>query len=549
MSTEKDPNVSRRSFLREASKMTVGGVAAGVLAGCAAQPEATALPAPTCPPAPTALPVPTAEACPAPEPFSILPETWDKEADVVVVGFGGAGAAAALEATKAGAKVLLLERMKAGGGSTAICGGIIYMGGGTPLQKACGFEDTRDDMYNYLMAAIGEGANEEKIGLFCDKSLELYDWLTGLGLNFKQTYLPGKYAAPPTDDGLVYSGNEAVAEFKAVAVDVPRGHHAPAAGSSGAEIFKPLKAAVEAAGIEVSYETLAKKLIVDLDGRVVGVIVDVAGKEMVIKANRAVVLTAGTYHANIDMVKQYAPAWSTQESYVGTPGDDGSGIRMGQAVGADLDHIGAVTGFGGVYLFSEEFVKGILVNNSGRRYIGEDGYGSRVGIRVVERFPNSFIVADSAVWANVPDAVKEMLAPMTVQGNTIAELAKAAGMPAPMLESTVRDYNAMAAAGEDIEFQKDAHYLTTIAQAPFYAVSWGPWIVSRQALGGLKTNINAQVLDTLGEAIPGLYSAGANTSGIISRYYPGSGTAVAQALTFGRIAGVNSAAETPWGEA
>jgi len=537
MSEENESKLSRRKFLKDATIVTMGGLAAGVMVGCAPTSTETPVPAPTCPPA---------DPCPTPEPLTILPETWDKEADIVIVGFGGAGAAAAIEAANTGAKVTILERMKAGGGSTAICGGLIYMGGGTPLQKACGFEDTRDDMYNYLVSAIGEGADTEKIGLFCDKSIELYDWLTGIGLNFKQSFIPGKFPTPPTDDGLVYTGNESLAEFKAVALDVPRGHHAPAAGSSGAEIFKPLKAAVEAAGVEIAYETLAKKLVVDLDGRVCGVVVDVAGIEQVIKAKRAVILTAGSFHANIDMVKQYAPAWSGGQSYTGTEGDDGSGIRMGQAVGADLDHIGTVTGFGGVYLFSEEFVKGILVNNAGRRYIGEDGYGSRVGVRVVERFPNSFILVDSSIWANIPDAIKEMLAQVTFQGNSIAELAQATGLPVTTLEGTLRDYNTMVAAGEDIEFQKDSHYLVPLTMGPFYAIAWGTWIVARQALGGLKVNLSNQVVDTAGNPISGLYSAGANTAGIISRYYPASGTAVAQALIFGRIAGINAAEETPW---
>ncbi|MBI9046784.1 MAG: FAD-dependent oxidoreductase [Anaerolineaceae bacterium] len=537
MSDENKNNLSRRKFLQQATSLTVGGLAVGVLTNCAPQVQETAQPIPACPPAPD---------CPTPEPLTILPEKWDKEADVVIVGFGGAGSAAAIEAARAGANVLVLERMKVGGGSTSICGGLIYMGGGTPLQKACGFDDTRDDMYNYLMAAIGEGSDAEKVGLYCDQSLELYDWLTNLGLEFKQTHLPGKYAAPPTDDGLVYSGNEAIAEFKAVAQDVPRGHHAPAPGSSGAEIFKPLKAAVEMAGVEISYETLAKRLIVDLDGRVVGLVVEVNGIEQVIKANRAVVLTAGTYHANLDMVKQYAPAWSLHESYVGTPGDDGSGIRMGQSAGGDLDHIGTCTGFGGVYMFSEEFIKGILVNGSGRRYVGEDGYGSRVGIRIVERNPNSFIIVDSSVWEKVPDAVKSMLEQMTIPGNSVTELANSIGLPAPILESTINDYNTMVEAGEDIEFQKDHHYLVPLTEAPYYAISWGSFMVARHSLGGLKTNIKSQVLNVEGQTIPGLYSAGANTAGIISRYYPASGTAVGQALIFGRIAGINSAAEETW---
>lgn len=540
MSEENGKKLSRRRFLKDTGLIVAGGLTASVLAGCAPQPVDAQ---PTCPPTPTC---PTAEPCPTPAPLTILPENWDKAADVVIVGFGGAGAAAAIEAARAGAKVLVLERMKAGGGSTAICGGLIYMGGGTPVQKACGFEDTRDDMYNYLMAAIGEGADPEKVGLFCDKSVDLYEWLTDLGLEFKPTYLPGKYPTCPTDDGLVYTGNESLAEFKAIAADVPRGHHAPAPGSSGAEIFKPLLAGVEASGAEIMYETLVKRLVVDLDGRVVGVVADVAGTEQVIKAARAVVLTAGTYHANMDMVRQYAPAWMEKEGYTGTTGDDGSGIRMGQAVGADLDHIGTVTGFGGVYMFSEELVKGILVNDAGRRYIGEDGYGSRVGVRIVERFPNSFIVCDSTVWDAIPEAVQGMLEPMTAQADTVADLAAAVGLPVLTLEGTLRDYNAMVAAGEDIEFQKDPHYLVPLTQGPFYAIAWGRQMVSRQALGGLKINVDSKVLDTNGEVVPGLYSAGANTAGIISRYYPASGTAVAQALIFGRIAGVNAAAEQPW---
>jgi 3-oxo-5alpha-steroid 4-dehydrogenase len=528
MSEDHVNNLSRRKFLKDATLVTVGGMTAGVMAGYV--PNAIAAAA-----APQADPTPSA-----------VPAKWDKEADVVVVGFGAAGSAAAMEATKAGSKVLLIERMKNGGGSTAICGGLIYMGGGTPLQKACGFTDTRDDMYKYLIAAVGEGGDTEKIGLYCDKSLELYDWITALGLKYKQTFIDGKYATLPTDDGLQYSGNELIAEFKAVSKPAPRGHHAPLPGSSGAEIFKHLKAGVEAANIETMFETLGKRLIVNAEGRVVGLVVENGGKELAIKANKAVVLTAGTYHANKAMVSQFAPAWAYNDSYVGTPGDDGSGIKMAQAVGADLNHIGGVTGFGGVYLFDPELPKGILVNQAGRRYIGEDGYGSRVGIRIVERYPVSYIITDSAVWDGIPDAVKTTLKDMTVQADSIDKLAAAVKIPPALLVSTVKDYNDMVAAGEDTEYQKDAKYLTPIAKAPFVAIAWGNQMVARQAFGGVMTNVKSQVLDTAGQPIAGLYSAGANTSGIFSRYYPASGSSVGGALTFGRIAGQNGAAEKPW---
>ena len=104
---------------------------------------------------------------------SNLPEKWDWEADVVIVGMGGAGAAAAIEAGRTGAQVIVLERKPVGGGSTVLCGGLVYMGGGTPLQKATDFEDSTENMYNYMLAAAGEGADPEMIRIYCDKSLEI----------------------------------------------------------------------------------------------------------------------------------------------------------------------------------------------------------------------------------------------------------------------------------------------------------------------------------------------------------------------------------------
>src|SRR6185369_6013658 len=93
---------------------------------------------------------------------------WDREADVVVVGFGCAGACAAIEAAEAGAEVLVLERAGGGGGTSAMSGGLIYMGGGTPVQQACGFEDSSDDMFRFLMAALGPEPDEAKIRVFCE---------------------------------------------------------------------------------------------------------------------------------------------------------------------------------------------------------------------------------------------------------------------------------------------------------------------------------------------------------------------------------------------
>ncbi|MFT5696018.1 MAG: 3-oxo-5alpha-steroid 4-dehydrogenase, partial [Myxococcota bacterium] len=102
---------------------------------------------------------------------------WHREVDVLVVGLGVAGAAATLEATALGLSTLVVERGGGGGGTSAMSGGVIYMGGGTPLQKSCGFEDSADEMAKYLMASCGENPDEAKIRLYCDGSLEQYDWL------------------------------------------------------------------------------------------------------------------------------------------------------------------------------------------------------------------------------------------------------------------------------------------------------------------------------------------------------------------------------------
>lgn len=112
-------------------------------------------------------------------------DAFDHETDVLVVGFGCAGACAAIEAAEAGAGVTLLEGASGPGGTSATSGGEIYLGGGTPVQRACGFEDSAEEMYAFLLAALGPHVDEEKLRIYCDDSLEHYHWLVGHGVEFK----------------------------------------------------------------------------------------------------------------------------------------------------------------------------------------------------------------------------------------------------------------------------------------------------------------------------------------------------------------------------
>ena len=141
--------------------------------------------------------------------------TGTTTADVIVVGFGAAGSAAAFSAAAAGAQVLVTERTGGPGGAAALAEGIVYLGGGTPIQTACGFEDSLDDMYRYMMAACGPDPNEAKIARYCEESLGHFDWLVARGVPFDPTFCADTSMAPDGTEGLVYSGGEDAYPFNA----------------------------------------------------------------------------------------------------------------------------------------------------------------------------------------------------------------------------------------------------------------------------------------------------------------------------------------------
>ena len=153
-------------------------------------------------------------------------ETWSDEVDVVVVGFGIAGACAALEAARAGARVLLLERAAEYGGTSAMSGGHFYLGGGTAVQQATGIEDSAEEMFNYLMA-VSLDPDEAKIRAFCEDSVEHFDWIEALGMQFERSFYPKKAVIQPGTEGLMFTGNEKVHPFRDLARPAPRGHKVP----------------------------------------------------------------------------------------------------------------------------------------------------------------------------------------------------------------------------------------------------------------------------------------------------------------------------------
>ena len=149
---------------------------------------------------------------------------WDYEADVVIAGYGIAGAAAAVEAAGAGADVLVLERTGGWGGAAAMAGGFIYLGGGTGLQRACGFDDSVDNMAAFLNVAMGPGADENRIADYCAGSVDHFDWLVRCGVPFKPEFWGEPGWEPPGDEGLMFTGGENAFPFNTIAKPAPRGH-------------------------------------------------------------------------------------------------------------------------------------------------------------------------------------------------------------------------------------------------------------------------------------------------------------------------------------
>ena len=458
-------------------------------------------------------------------------------ADVVVVGLGCAGACAALEAAEAGAEVLVLEAAPTAGGTSAMSGGIIYLGGGTPIQAGCGYEDTPEAMEAFLAAACGPGVDPTKLHEFCRDSVDHYHWLVDHGVPFEARYHPEHDREPDDDSGLCYSGGEDSWPFTDLALPAPRGHHPKFPDAAGGFLMQRLTEAVDAAGIRVLTDAAAQKLLVDDSGSVVGVEASVDRSTVAVHARRGVVLAAGGFTFNREMVEQHCPAVLRVNVPIGTPFDDGRGIRMAQGVGATtlgMDHIEV-----GLPLTPpRSLVRGILVNGEGRRFINEDTYAGRVGKASLldQDGEMYFIHSDETFAINIAGYKAKWVA------ESAEELEAEIGLPQGSLVETLRRYNEHGAVGEDPEFHKATEWVIPL-EGPYGAVDMrvDKSFYASFTLGGLATTADGAVLDDDGVPIPGLFAAGRTTAGIAGAGYV-SGISLADGTYFGRRAGRCAAA-------
>ena len=449
--------------------------------------------------------------------------------DVVVVGGGGAGLSAAIEAANAGADVVLLEKMPFLGGSTLISGGIVYAAN-TSIQQQLGISDSADAMYRYWMTLNQWQIDPARVRTIAEESGEAIDWLMELGVEF-----PVRHGSP----GLYVSGVE----------DVPRGH-APV--NAGRGLTTPLIDKVKSdPKITIMLDTEGIDIFTE-SGRVVGILaLDKSGAELDIRSN-AVVLATGGFARDEEMMRRYLPRIAALGSrlYVQAAlGSTGDGIRLGAKLGADLVGMEQITTIvlPGLPIELEPVKLGapawlLFVNRNGQRFINEAApYVVKDAVMELQEQGLVWAICDSAAlegpWEEIDRYVETGF---VVRRDTLDELALELGISPRGLVNTVKKHNADVALGKDTLFFKDPAALKSFTTPPFYGVQVLP---SRVLLttGGLRVSPQAEVLTPEGDVIVGFYAAGEVTGGTLVPRYPGSGSAIAEAIVYGRIAGRNAA--------
>ena len=468
---------------------------------------------------------------------------FDDETDVVVIGLGCAGASAAIAASERGLDVVALERQSAGGGTSAMSGGLIYLGGGTPVQEECGFDDDAETMHTFLLAALApHGASGptdrpdlDRLRVYCDESVAHFHWLRDHGVPFRAAFFDEPNRESADDSGLVFSGGEDSRPFCDLARPVPRGHKPQFPDSAGNFLMQQLVAAVSATRTRVEVEARADRLIVDGDGAVIGVAARRDNVTRHIRARRGVVLATGGFAYNEAMLGAYCPdamrpdpAWR-----IGTDADDGRGIRLGAGVGGAslrLDVFECALPLGPPH----RLCRAILIDREGRRFVNEDTYTGRIGWKaLMEHDGDVFMVLDESIYERNLLGLR-----FSYAAETVEELARDLGVPEDALVKTVANYNEHAAHGQDPEFGKLPPFLQPL-EPPLGAIDLGMArgaIYATFTLGGLRADVDGRVLAADGTPVPGLFAVGRASASLAAGGYV-SGISLGDGTFFGRRAG------------
>lgn len=436
----------------------------------------------------------------------------DRETDVVIIGAGGAGLAAALEAREAGHEVVIVEKMSFVGGNTLRATGGLNAAGTSP-QEDLGIEDSWETHYEDTMTGGQEMNDPELVEILTRNAADAVEWLIDMGADL-------------SDVGRLGGSSE------------NRTHRPTGGAAVGPHLVDVLRTNAEDQGVEILTNTEAIEILEEA-GSASGIVVQNGDDEYTISASAVVVATGG-FGSNTTMLVDYD---ENLEGFGTTnhPGAQGDGITMAQSIGAALVDMEEIQTHPTVnpeedYMITEA-VRGngaILVNLEGQRFVDELGTRDVVSEATLDQTEGyAYLVFDHDLRESLSAIEGYEERGLVTEGETLEELAEALEMDVEELENTVTNYNAFVEAGTDEDFGRE-DLEASIAQGPFYAIAVGPAV--HHTMGGIQINERAQVLNEDGEVIEGLYAAGETVGGIHGANRLG-GNALADLMVFGRLAG------------
>lgn len=510
---------------------------------------------------------------------------FDEEVDVVVVGSGG-GVAGAYTAAREGLSVALVEATERFGGTTA------YSGGGgmwfpcNPVAQRAGIDDSPEDALAYFHRVVGDRTPFDLQRAYVLGGPRLIEYLER-DEHFQFAELPwpdyfgaveharadGRRHIVPVPLPAAEVGPQA-AQIRGP-LDAERlGHPVPALLTGGRALIGRFLAAL--ARFPHARTHLGAPLVdlVDVDGTVVGAVINRDGENVRVRARRGVLLAAGGFEQNSRMRESFGVPGRAEDT-MGCPGNTGAAHRAAIRVGAATDLMDqawwspGLTHPDGRSAFALWFTGGIFVDQRGERFVNESAPYDRLGRAVIAEMDSRgmtlpfWMVYDDregevppvkATNVSMVEAAQYRDAGLWRTADTLDALADMIGVPADALTATVARFNAMVAGGRDTDFGRgDEPYdrafsggrspMVAIEQPPFHAAAFG--VSDLGTKGGLRTDTSARVLDADGRPIPGLYAAGNTMAAVSGTTYPGGGNPIGASLLFSHLAAMDMAGAGP----
>lgn len=464
------------------------------------------------------------------------PKKWDRTTDVLIIGTGYSGLAAAIEAHDAGSKVTIIEKARIIGGNSAIASGI-YNCAEPDVQAKYGIKDSPEQHYQQTLAAGDFRGDPEKVKYMTDNALAGRKWLEKQGVQFDEK--------PYTAVGALWARS-----------------FDPVNKGRGGAIIRALKAQVDKRKIPILMNVKLKALVRQktLEGDIMGAVVTERGKDVYFKAQKGVILATGGFAADVAMRSKHDPRLTADVPTTNVSTATGESIVIAENEGADVQGMDFIQMLIACNYYTKKYGSltnlgvdhALFVNLEGVRFVAEDQRRDVMAEAVLKQTKKVLLwVADEQCAKRFnPKMTEEILKDnLAFRADTLEQLAKVLNeklqVPEKAFLESVAKYNESVKNGKDAQFGKKPENLKPVSVGPFYASPTQAGV--HHTMGGIQTKgTTCQVIDRENKIIPRLYAAGEVTGGVHGTNRVG-GNATVDCVVFGRNAGINAAREKAWG--